>query len=106
MRCGIPVDLFYRLNPKLLRRWQPYFNEALIQAEKSLDRAGWMHGYYVTAAIGACFSKKNKYPEEPYFKEPVRVDPDEKKHEFNDADRFLVFAAQFNKSFKQKDEKQ
>lgn len=103
MRCGIPVELFYRLNPKKLKRWQPFFNEAMVQSERDLSKAGWVHGYYVTSAIGACFSKKNKYPEEPYFREPVRVDPGEEVHEFNDADRFLVFAAQFNKAFKDKE---
>lgn len=97
VRCGIPVELFYKLNPKKLKRWQAYFNEALIASENDLSKAGWVHGYYVRAAIGSSFSKKFKYPEDPYFQKP-RTEPSEDEHVFTDADNFMAFAAAFNKS--------
>lgn len=106
VRCGLPAEQFYRLNPKLLKRWQPYFNEAMLQSEKDLSKAGWVNGYYVRSAVASSFSKKAKYPEEPIFQGYVRGDNNEEAHKLNDAERFMIFATQFNKSFKSKEEKQ
>lgn len=82
-----------------------YLNEALKQSEYSVSTSGWVYGRYVLEAIGSSFSKRAKYPAEPYGK-PVEVQPDEESHTFNDADRFFVFAEAFNKSFESKKKKQ
>lgn len=96
--------MFFKLNPKTLRRWQPYLNEALSYNERELSKTGWVHGKYVSMAIGASFSKKVKYPSEPYgYREDTT--PDEEKHIFTDADRFFVFATEFNKRFEENHKK-
>lgn len=60
----------------------------------------WTLGRYVMEGISACFGK-HKYPEKPYGIKAT----DEKGQEIapiTDADRFSMFAAQFNRKFDNK----
>lgn len=42
-----------------------------------MNREAWLHGLYVRAAIGACFSKQGKYPKKPYdFQSPNEGEED------------------------------
>lgn len=90
--------MFRRLNPKLMERYQPFFAEQMKQRHKDMSDAGWVNGLYVGRAIGNCFPKGKKYPDEPLELWSDGV-VDETTEPFTDAERFAGFAAMFNKNF-------
>jgi len=81
---------------------------ALTVAYREADRlkrnrerwARWEAGVYVARAIGAAFSKENKYPDEPYGL--ARTEDEEKERAAAllrvDMERMERFAASFNAS--------
>lgn len=101
VRYGIPMAVFYKLNPKLMVRYQPYMNEWVKERLTHDSVAGWLAGSYVRDAIGSNFSKSHRYPDKPisFYDEP---DGDEQE-QFTDAERFKAFAAVFNKQFTEKE---
>lgn len=100
VKYGIPLDVFRRLNPKLLERYQPFFEEQLKQKHEDMSAAGWVNGLYTGRAIGNCFPKGKKYPDEP-LKLWSDGAADEISESFTDADRFAGFAAAFNRNFRE-----
>lgn len=65
---------------------------------EGMSGEGWTNGLYVAMAIGSCFSKGTKYPDEPLklWNDDAQ---DENSEAFTDADRFAGFAAAFNRKF-------
>jgi hypothetical protein len=93
----MPMETFYRLNPKKMERYQPYLLEMLKKRRDDISESGWANGIYVGRAIAVAFSKGKKYPDEPmrfYQVEEERVP---------DAERFRTFAIAFNASHKYKE---
>ena len=93
MALHIPLAEFRKLNPTIMTRYQRFFAEQEKQRIKDRSTEGWLYGSYNARAIGACFSKKMKYP-----KEPVDMDNSETK-KLTDAERFAAFAEAFNAGF-------
>lgn len=62
-----------------------------------MSDAGWTNGRYVGRAIGSCFPKGRKYPNEPLELWSDRRDTEQVSESFRDADRFAGFAAAFNR---------
>ena len=68
--------------------------------------SGWVYGQYVASSIASNFSKRHKYPKEPYFL--AHQHNEEEGVPMTDADRFAAWAAAFNaghKDFKKADGK-
>lgn len=97
VKYGIPLLVFYKLNPVKMERYLPFFTEQMSQRHKELSDTGWVNGLYVSKAIGSCFAKNAKYPEEP-LELWVSGDISEETEAFTDADRFAGFAAIFNRT--------
>lgn len=88
MKYGLSPDEFYRTNPKELERRLPFLAERYRQGKNHMSEVGWMNGHYVARAIGACFPKGKKYPDE--YIEFYQSE------EVSDADRFWAFAQTYN----------
>lgn len=99
VRYGLPLEVFYRLNPKKMLRYQPYMNEWIKVKHSDESTLGWINGIYVRDAIGSNFSKHYKYPGEPIAIFTDMIEHSEDEQPFTDADRFMAFAAAFNKQF-------
>lgn len=90
------MEVFYRLNPAKMLRYQPYMKEWLRQHHSEMTEAGWVNGAYTGYVVSSALSKGRKYPQEPVnFWETIPTDPEEQAAV--DADRFAAFAAMFNK---------
>jgi len=63
LAIGMTADEFWHGNPRLAKS----YSEAWKARTQSAYHAEWRQGLYVAQAIGACFSKEGKYPEEPMF---------------------------------------
>lgn len=100
VKYEIPLDMFRRLNPKLMERYQPFFAEQMKQRRQEMSDQGWTNGLYVGRAIANCFPKGKKYPDEPLVLWSDGV-ADEFAEPFTDADRFAGFVSMFNKRFEQ-----
>ena len=89
------MDEFYRLNPKKMMRYQPFMQERMRQKHDDESRLGWMHGVYVSRAIGASMSKRAKYPQTPidFYERP---EPEEEAQPISDFERFKAFAMVYN----------
>lgn len=101
VKYHIPIDIFYKLNPKKMLRYQPYLSEWLKQSKHEENETGWVNGIYVAKAVSAAvFPKQAKYPEEVInlFGSSQSGSSDEEAYVLTDADRFAGFAIQFNKS--------
>ena len=74
IRMGIPVDVFWQLNPKYMYMYQDNYIKEKQEQMKMLDVAAFYQGLYVQQAIVSCFDKKSKYP-----KKPLSIEAEEKK---------------------------
>lgn len=98
MRYEIPLDVFRKLNPKIMERYLPFFREQMKYRRDNMSDSGWVNGLYVGRAISSCFLKNAKYPEEPLRPWNDETLEEDSEH-FTDADRFAGFAAAFNRKF-------
>lgn len=64
----------------------------------NINFAAWLTGVYVTNAIGACFGKNHRYPNEPISFETA----DAEAKGDNEAKKFEAYAIAFNQQFKNK----
>lgn len=103
VKYGIPTREFYGLNPKLILRYQPYLAKIREKQAEDAHFDGWVHGQYVGAAIGANFSKRAKYPHEPFYQMVIEDDSEEERYVMTDADRFEAWALTFNAGHKNLD---
>lgn len=97
VKYEIPLDVFRKLNPKIMERYLPFFKEQVKYRRENVSDTGWVNGMYIGRAINSCFAKNAKYPEEP-MKLWGEISPEENSETFTDADRFAVFASAFNKN--------
>ena len=94
------MNEFYQMNPKLLMRYQPFLGKRLEQMAENSHYNGWVYGQYMAASIAANFSKR-KYPKQPYYMMDLGVGNDEEEaRPLTDAERFQMFALQFNADHK------
>lgn len=98
VRYEISLDVFRKLNPKIMERYLPFFKEQAKYRRENMSDIGWVNGLYVGRAIGSCFPKGKKYPDEPMELWSDGAS-DEYSEPFTDADRFGAFAAAFNSKF-------
>ena len=101
VKYHIPMELFYRLNPNKMMRYQPYMNEWMKQNKHEESEVGWVNGLYVSKAVAAVVSKGAKYPEEAIDFFGVGNESGSETEEtpkISDADIFAGFAIQFNKA--------
>lgn len=70
IKCGVPFDIFWKLNPKKFKRYSTFFIENYRHQQKEIDLRGWINGEYVMAAIGGAF-KPNSYPKKPRLEASV-----------------------------------
>lgn len=82
-----------------MERYYPFFTEQLKQRHEDMSAVGWINGLYTGRAIGNCFPKGKKYPEEPLTLWGDGHTTDEVAEQFTDADKFAGFASMFNKRF-------
>lgn len=66
IKCGVPFETFWKLNPKKFKRYSTFFVENYRHQQKEIDMRGWINGEYVLEAIGGAF-KPNSYPKQPYL---------------------------------------
>lgn len=87
---------FYSLNPARLERYQPFLQERLKQKGEDISNVGWVHGLYVSRAIGGALPKGKRYPDSP-----IRIygnsDEEENVEKFDDVEYFKAIAMTFNK---------
>lgn len=98
VKYEIPLEIFRKLNPKIMERYLPFFKEQARQRLENISSVGWVNGIYVGRAINGCFAKNAKYPEEPMKLWTDGESAEEVSDPFTDADRFAIFAATFNKN--------
>ena len=97
------MEQFYRLNPKLFMRYQPFMTEWAKNYHYSRTEMGWITGRYVSHAVGANFSKSHRYPSMPEaFYDFGRAEEAPGEEKLTDFDRFKAFAMMFNKQFARK----
>lgn len=88
---------FYSLNPKLIMRYQPFMAKRIEKMREDTHFDGWVFGQYIASSIGANFSKKAKYPSQPYYTMDMSdTDDDSEAYVLTDVDRFKMFALAFN----------
>ena len=92
------MELFYRLNPKKMMRYQPFLNEQIKQRELRADTQAWRSGNYVQAAIGSVLPRGKRYPNQPFLMNKYDIDEDGEVYEITDADRFWAFAESVNQA--------
>lgn len=103
IRYGVPMSIFWSLNPKRLEPWQRHYEYSEQLRRDEQDYVAWLSGQYVHAAICAAFEgKKSPYPTEPSSVAHRR----EEQAEANQiaADRFAAFAMAFNAGFRKRQE--
>ena len=84
---GVPYDLFWHLNPNKLKPWR----EAYGEQNRANDTMAWNIGRYVLEAIASCFGS-HSYTDRPYSLKEQQ----EAQEGFTDAERFEIWAMQFN----------
>ena len=84
---GVPYDLFWHLNPTKLKPWR----EAYEEKNRANDVTARNIGRYVLEAIASCFGD-HTYTDMPYS---IKEQQEEQKG-FTDAERFEIWAMQFN----------
>lgn len=82
--------MFWTLNPKTIKPFRLSYEHVIRDRAKEMDYQCWLTGRYVAEAISSCFSKKHKYPSEPYTTEHEEVKP------LSDAERFEAYAISYN----------
>ena len=92
-KLRIPIDEFYRLNPKTFERRRTYYEKQLEELYKDEDEQAWLSGQYFAYAIGSCFSKRSRYPDKPFTLKR------EEEAKTTDAMKFWEFAQAFNANF-------
>ena len=97
VKYEIPLDVFRKLNPKIMERYLPFFKEQVKHRREIMSDTGWVNGMYFGRALGSCFPKGSKYPKEPLV---LWEDGDSEQNpeSFTDADRFAGFVEAFNKN--------
>lgn len=73
---------------------------------EKIDYTAWLNGRYISEAIGSCFSKKAKYPTQPYSYKNLEQNEnisDDLRAEIA-AKKFEAFAEVFNKKFESKNQ--
>lgn len=95
LRFGIPVDVFWDLNPKYMYMYQEEYIREKEEQIKLLDVSAYYQGLYVQQAIASCFSKKAKYP-----KKPLSLMP--KKKALSGEEQFKLWVQEYNKRFDEK----
>lgn len=92
---GIPVDVFWELNPKYMYMYQDNFIKEKEEQLKMLDVAAFYQGLYVKQAIASCFDKRAKYPQKPlsFVERENTLSPEEK---------FKLWIEEYNRRFDEK----
>lgn len=66
VRYDIPMNEFWKMNPRIMERNLPYYIEQQKRKAQNRYEMAWMFGNYVRMAIGnALGGNKNPYPEAP-----------------------------------------
>ena len=87
---GIPVDMFWELNPKYMYMYQDNYIKEKEEQIKMMDAAAYYQGLYVRQAIASCFSKKAKYPKKPLS---MRNDDQKAVEEMSEAEYYAAVRA-------------
>lgn len=90
---GIPIEEFWKLNPKYMYMYQENFIKEKEEQIKLLDVSAYYQGLYVQQAIASCFNKGTKYPRKP-------LSLVEKEKPMSGEEQFKLWAAEFNRKFK------
>lgn len=95
------MELFYRLNPTRMIRYQPYMLEWLKVRHYDRSEQGWIDGIYIRDAVACTLVKKAKYPDEPihFYSTKQEVEAAEEEAAMVDVERFKAFATAFNKQY-------
>lgn len=99
---GVPYELFGKLNPRRIMPFEKAYSENRKQEQHEnleyLNVGAWLNGLYVTRAIAACFSKNDKYPENP-----ININSDKSEKSLDEhASNFMEYAVAFNLQRKKK----
>lgn len=92
LRMGIPVDVFWNLNPKYMYMYQDNFIKEKEEKLKMLDVAAFYQGLYVKQAIASCFNKSTKYPKIPFSLI-------EKENSLSPEEKFKLWIEEYNRRF-------
>lgn len=95
LRFGIPIEVFWSLNPKYMYMYQDAYIKEKEEQIKLIDVSAYYNGIYVQQAIASCFDKKLKYPKKP-------LSLIEKKKELSGEEKFKLWVEEFNKRFEGK----
>ena len=89
---GIPMDVFWELNPKYMYMYQDNYIKEKQEQLKLLDVSAYYNGLYVQQAIASCFNKHTKYPKKPLSlaNKEKTLSPEEK---------FKLWIEEFNRRF-------
>ena len=95
IRFGIPVDVFWTLNPKYMYVYQEDYMRRKKEEMQLLDVSAYYQGIYTMRAVSACLSKKASYP-----KQPLSLQKSEKP--LSQEERFKLWVDEFNRRFEDK----
>lgn len=85
IECGIkPKEFFHSTPNEINMQIEAYWNTVKRQYEFAEYQA-WLNGLYDAWAIGTCFNKKTKYPENPLEKKSKEISEIAKKSQKSEA---------------------
>lgn len=91
------MDVFGKLNPKIMDDYQADYNRRTKEKYELADFQAWRIGIYMINAIQTAFDpKKAKYPEQPYS---MKKSDEVQTHPEIQARRFEDWANTFNRNF-------
>lgn len=67
VKCGVPIDIFWKLNPIKLIRYSTFFEQNYKNRQKEIDLLAWRIGLYTIPGVDHVLDSKNKYPDMPYM---------------------------------------
>ncbi len=94
LQMGVPYNLFWHLNPRKLEPFRKAYKDKLSQE----DYNAWRQGAYIKLAVGSIlFSKKCKYPENPFS----LVDESGEQKSLSEEEKFILWIDEYNRRFEE-----
>ena len=73
VKCGMKPKEFFHSTPNEIYMQMEAYRENLNQQYEFAEYQAWLNGLYDVWAIGTCFDKKTKYPENPLEKKSKEI---------------------------------
>ncbi|WP_343248257.1 hypothetical protein [Diplocloster hominis] len=93
IRYGISYETFWDLNPRIMDIYQAEFRRRESAKLDLIDYSAWLNGAYIVNAVQTALSPRKV----KYSKMPLHTSKQDTP--INDAEKFKLWAAEFNRRF-------